>query len=84
MKKTNKNQATQDQCWLTNGGKGLFLHSGNVVEVGKCKVVRVNGHGAVQVGLSVWVAAIVIERCRWEGVLGTKIPKTEPCGLGFR
>jgi hypothetical protein len=48
-----------------------------------CGVVGVNGHDrAVQVGLSVLVAAI--ERCRWEGVLGTKIPKTEPCGLSFR
>jgi hypothetical protein len=67
--KNAKNQAMWTQFSLTNGDGSCFCIGGMWLRWEK-------------VGLSGWVAAI--ERRGWEVVLGTKIPKTELCGLGFR
>jgi hypothetical protein len=63
-----ENQAAQTRFWLTNGSRG-----------GYC--VERRWFGWEKVRLSVWLA--IIERRRWEVVLGTKISKIEPHRLGF-
>jgi hypothetical protein len=63
-----ENRAAWARFSLTHGGRGCFCIGGMWLRWDKA-------------GLSGWVA--MIEWCRWEGVLGTEIPKTELRGLSF-
>jgi hypothetical protein len=63
-----KNQSMQTRFSLTNGGRGHFCIVGMLLMWEKAR-------------WSGWVA--MIKRRGQERALGSKIPKTEPCGLDF-